>query len=184
MLLHQIVQCRPADSQHLGGLHDVAARLVDGFGQQILLNQRLGVLQIAVFQGIGKQAWHGLFCRSGRRLEAEIARFDGLRIAHYHGPLDLVLQFAHVAGPVVIQQLVDGRRAEAADALRRDWLFQTAGQPLLERARAEVGWARALAARLGQDASSPELTELSRLEQRILDSAANRPAEAPEPPTS
>ena len=68
---------------------------------------------------------------------------------------------------------------EAADALRRDWLFQAAGQPLLQRARDEVGWARALAARLGQAVGSEELKKLAELEQLLLDvAAANRSADA------
>ena len=70
---------------------------------------------------------------------------------------------------------------EAADALRRDWLFQAAGQPLLERARAEVGWARALAARLGQEVGSEELKNWPSWSNAFWTSAAaNRSADAPE----
>ena len=37
--------------------------------------------------------------------------------------------------------------AEAAAVLRRDWLFQAAGQPLLQRAQMEIDRARQLAVR-------------------------------------
>jgi hypothetical protein len=60
---------------------------------------------------------------------------------------------------------------EASDALRRDWLFQAMKRPPAERARAEIGWARALAARLLNDARTPNLTgelaELDELELRL-----------------
>ncbi|MBI2929894.1 MAG: hypothetical protein HYY24_29905 [Verrucomicrobia bacterium] len=60
---------------------------------------------------------------------------------------------------------------EATDALHRDWLFQAMKRPLSERARAEIGWARALAARLTNDARTPslarELAELDELEKRL-----------------
>jgi acyl-CoA synthetase (AMP-forming)/AMP-acid ligase II len=54
---------------------------------------------------------------------------------------------------------------EASDALRRDWLFQAMKRPLAERALAEIGWARALAARLAKDMRTPSLTsDLAELE--------------------
>jgi hypothetical protein len=62
--------------------------------------------------------------------------------------------------------------AESLTTLQRDWLFQAGENPLLERARLEVGWARTLAARLGMAGAAPELTELAALERRILDRAA------------
>lgn len=56
---------------------------------------------------------------------------------------------------------------EARAALERDWLFQAEGQPLGARARAEIGWALTLAARLMRDPRTRDLTgdirELGRL---------------------
>ena len=60
---------------------------------------------------------------------------------------------------------------EAAQTLQRDWLFQAQGEPLLTRASQEIGWARALARRLGGQSPAPdlsgELRELDALEQRL-----------------
>jgi hypothetical protein len=60
---------------------------------------------------------------------------------------------------------------EAAQALENDWLFQAMGEPLLDRAAKEVGWARQLAERLSRQAQAPdlsaELKELEALEKRI-----------------
>lgn len=62
---------------------------------------------------------------------------------------------------------------EATAALERDWLFQAMGEPLAERARKEIGWARALAARLAEDPKCPSLTaplrQLDKTERRLLD---------------
>ncbi|NCO93055.1 MAG: hypothetical protein COZ06_27785 [Armatimonadetes bacterium CG_4_10_14_3_um_filter_66_18] len=62
--------------------------------------------------------------------------------------------------------------AEAQEALERDWLFQSMGSPLIERSFAEIGWARALAARLATDPHTPllkdDLTSLDQLERRLL----------------
>ena len=66
--------------------------------------------------------------------------------------------------------------AEATDALQRDWLFQALNQPLLDRALAEIGWARALASRLAKTTAAPdfkrETAELDELERRIYQRAA------------
>lgn len=48
-------------------------------------------------------------------------------------------------------------REEAEATLRRDWLWQADGQPDLSRARAELGWTRALLSRLSADPSGPDL---------------------------
>ncbi len=71
---------------------------------------------------------------------------------------------------------------EATRVLQRDWLFQAMGEPLLERADKEIGWARQLAERLtrGQPAPdlSAELKKLGALEQRLVklrDEAAAAP---------
>ena len=60
---------------------------------------------------------------------------------------------------------------EAAQALENDWLFPAMGEPLLERAAKEIGWARQLAARLARQAQaldlSAELKELDGLEQKL-----------------
>jgi len=75
---------------------------------------------------------------------------------------------------------------EAAAALERDWLFQAMGKPLGERAMEEIGWARALAARLAADPRTsdlkPELARLDDLQKRLFDAAARRldPAAAKE----
>jgi len=71
--------------------------------------------------------------------------------------------------------------AEANTALQRDWLFQAMEQPLADRTRAEIGWARALAERLAPDPKESELTdeleELDALEKR-LQSSAGQPLDA------
>ena len=68
--------------------------------------------------------------------------------------------------------------AEAAAVLESDWLFQAEGKPLAARAAEEIGWARALAARLARNPKRPdlaaELAELDALERRL----AERPDEA------
>jgi len=65
---------------------------------------------------------------------------------------------------------------EAAAALERDWLFQAMGKPPGERAMEEIGWARALVARLAADPRTadlkPELARLDVLHKCLLDSAA------------
>ncbi len=74
--------------------------------------------------------------------------------------------------------------AEAEAVLRRDWLFQAEGQPLAERARQEIRWARALAVRLGRNARAPnldrELEALTRLEREweALATASSSPRTA------
>ena len=61
--------------------------------------------------------------------------------------------------------------AEADAALRDDWMFQTAGEPLAKRAVLELGWARDLAARLARGPQEPdlasELGELAALERKL-----------------
>jgi len=55
--------------------------------------------------------------------------------------------------------------AEARATLERDGLFQAMGEPLLERAGKEIGWARELAERLARGPDAPDLSaELSRLD--------------------
>jgi len=68
--------------------------------------------------------------------------------------------------------------AEAAAALEADWLFQADGNPTPERIRAEITWARQLAARLATDPRTPDLAgplkqldELGERLARIADSA-------------
>ena len=65
---------------------------------------------------------------------------------------------------------------EAEVVLERDWLFQAMGQPLAERVRKEIGWARELAARLAQrgaDDLTVELGQLDALERRLDEVSAN-----------
>lgn len=72
--------------------------------------------------------------------------------------------------------------AEARGVLEADWLFQAEGQPLDVRARAETGWALALAARLSCDPRTPDLgeqtRELARLSERL--NAAQRQPLSPD----
>lgn len=60
---------------------------------------------------------------------------------------------------------------EAQAALERDWLFQAAGAPLVERALKEIGWARGLAVRLAKNPETPDLKrdvgELDRMEKSL-----------------
>ena len=61
---------------------------------------------------------------------------------------------------------------EARDALKVDWLFQADGESLRARARKEIQWARALAARIAKQHPdkvdfSDDLARLDRLEQRF-----------------
>ncbi|MBM4000713.1 MAG: hypothetical protein FJ297_14445 [Planctomycetes bacterium] len=60
---------------------------------------------------------------------------------------------------------------EAVDAIERDWRFQASGEPPRERARREIGWARALAGRLAADPRTGDLSEsldaLDAIERRI-----------------
>ena len=51
---------------------------------------------------------------------------------------------------------------EARAALERDWLHQAGGNPSPERIRAEIGWARELADRLGVTAERATLDELQK----------------------
>jgi hypothetical protein len=54
---------------------------------------------------------------------------------------------------------------EAQVALEAEWLFQSEGKPLHERAVQEIGWTRAVAARLAKSQRPPDLkTELTRLD--------------------
>ena len=72
--------------------------------------------------------------------------------------------------------------AEANAALERDWLFQAMGEPLLQRAAKEIGWARELAARIEAckfarpTNLAPHLAELDALEKRLGEVAARGPA--------
>ncbi len=60
---------------------------------------------------------------------------------------------------------------EAEQVLQRDWLFQAMGELLLARTAQELGWAREMAERLGQEeplgAVSVESKELEALEARL-----------------
>lgn len=60
---------------------------------------------------------------------------------------------------------------EAAQVLERDWLFQAMGEPLVQRAAKEIGWARELAERLARQRQAPDLTnklkELDALQRRL-----------------
>ena len=64
----------------------------------------------------------------------------------------------------------------AADLLERDWQFQAAGTPLLDRGLAEIEWARQLAVRFAATGNPPdvqsELAELSRWEKRVAAAAS------------
>ena len=53
--------------------------------------------------------------------------------------------------------------AEAEGALRRDWLFQSMGQPLLDRVLQEIGWALDLAGRLAKIRNHHQVLWRSRL---------------------
>jgi len=70
---------------------------------------------------------------------------------------------------------------EADRVLKRDWLFQAMGEPLLDRAGKEIAWARELAGRLSRHPRTPdlsaELAELDSLEKRLA-ALRNRPPEA------
>jgi hypothetical protein len=61
--------------------------------------------------------------------------------------------------------------AAAAAALERDWLMQSMGEPLAQRAVKEIRWGRELAARLSGNAPTPQqrdaLAELAELEHRL-----------------
>jgi len=63
--------------------------------------------------------------------------------------------------------------AEAEEALHRDWIFQAMGEPLVERARKELVWARQLASRLARDPRTPslaaELAELAQWERQLAE---------------
>jgi len=47
---------------------------------------------------------------------------------------------------------------EAAAALKRDWLFQAMGEPLLDRAEKEIAWARELAERISRRRRTQDLS--------------------------
>ncbi len=70
---------------------------------------------------------------------------------------------------------------EAEAALQRDWLFQAMGEPLGGRARKEIAWTRALAARLAMGPNAPnlkpELDQLNVLEKRLNDAGSKSPGE-------
>lgn len=69
------------------------------------------------------------------------------------------------------------RVAQSTPALVADWLYQAEAQPLAERSRQELGWARALAARLANDPRTPDLrTELAELEALAGKAGTNSPA--------
>ena len=78
---------------------------------------------------------------------------------------------------------------EADRAMRRDWLFQAMGEPLLDRAAKEIAWTRDLAERLARGPGAPslsaELRELTVLETRLAQlreqPATVRPIENAEP---
>jgi len=67
---------------------------------------------------------------------------------------------------------------EATRVLERDWLFQAMGEPLLDRAAKEIGWARELVARLSRCQRAPDVSA----EQRELDILEKRLAELRENP--
>ena len=60
---------------------------------------------------------------------------------------------------------------EGVRVLRRDWLFQAMGQPLLQRTASEIVWTRELATRLSKNRQTPDLTnelkQLTVLETRL-----------------
>lgn len=106
----------------------------------------------------------------------------------------LALLAAMLAGPALAQSSEPGRSEtpptrtltadEAELTLQRDWLFQAQGEPLLARAALEIGWARALAQRLGRQPPGSDLAgeweQLDALEKRLGELRATPPA-APTP---
>jgi hypothetical protein len=102
--------------------------------------------------------------------------FNGLPPEIRHQLLGERMAAAGIYLPYVVERPVTpATRAltqeEAGAVLRRDWIFQAMGLPLLERCAAEIGWARDLAGRLAQDARASsltaELTELRHWEERL-----------------
>jgi hypothetical protein len=71
--------------------------------------------------------------------------------------------------------------SEAARVLEQDWLFQAMGEPLLQRAAKEIGWARELAERLARNRKAPDLSadlkELDALAHRLV-GLSDKPATA------
>jgi len=60
-------------------------------------------------------------------------------------------------------------RPVLATALEKDWFFQAEGKPLLQRAHQEVGWAKAMAARLDSENGLAELVRLERKANGLSD---------------
>ncbi len=73
--------------------------------------------------------------------------------------------------------------AEATAVLERDWLFQAMDEPLLARARQEIGWAQELAERLAGNMAAVDLTadvrELGELADRVDKMAGEVSVKAP-----
>ena len=110
--------------------------------------------QLAEGTGIAPDKWNE-FTASGEEFKKLLAKLPKPNVQH---------PFAAPGGGPATPETRDLTAAEAREALHRDWLFQTDGNPTVARALKEIGWARELATRLALHPQPPELSaELARL---------------------
>ena len=127
--LHQAIQCRPADAEqprgHGQGAVAAGKRLLDDFP----LRAQPGGPQVEVRQFLGR----------GRQFQ--VGGIDQAPVRHHHRALQPVLQFAHIAGPVMVVHRMGGMFGEAADV---------AAELLIEAVEEVVGQQHNVAAALAQ----------------------------------
>src|SRR5581483_4408737 len=93
-----------AEAEGFGGLADVAAVAGQGFADQ----ESLDFLQAHVFQ---------LLRRFARGAQAEVAVAHQLTLGEQYGALDGMIEFAHVAGPGVVEHGLERGGLKAGELL-------------------------------------------------------------------
>src|SRR5882724_1051535 len=105
VFFHPPVKSSPAQPQDFGCLADVSAISREGLADQ----QGFGFFQAHVPQTD----------RTGTagELQSEISRLNFFVAGHNDGALNRVVQFSHVAGPAILQELLHRFRGECFDLL-------------------------------------------------------------------
>ncbi|MBN1419060.1 MAG: hypothetical protein JXP34_09805 [Planctomycetes bacterium] len=115
-------------------------------------------------RGIASDDWKP-FAGVSAEMRKKLARLA----ARANAPPNIYLPYIHDNPSTPETRTLSSEEARAA--LERDWIFQAGGKPLADRARDEIGWARALAARLAADPRTrdlgEDLAELDRLAARL-----------------
>ena len=96
VLLDFAVERGPADAEQFGRFGDVVAGAVEGFGDE------------AFFPFVDAERFE--FAAAAGVAEGQVVGADRVVVGQDDGAIEHVAKLAHVAGPVVVEQLGAGRR--------------------------------------------------------------------------